>query len=343
MAIDLYGTRFLAGLISTAKPELPGFWLNFFTRQFVFETEEIMFDQVLVDRKLAPFVLPTVAGVPQRERGYSTDKHRPAYVKPSHVLNPSRVIPRMPGEQIGGSMSLEARAQALLATYALDQRQMIERRWNWMAAQVMLTGAVTIAGEGYPTTVVDFGRPAGHTVTLGAGSRWGDAGISPLENLETWCGTVHNACGYPVDVCIMGTAAWTAFRKASDLKDMLLLLRATDRLGGLDIVPGSGAPLEYKGSDGARQYWVYSETYDQDETTQVAVMDPRDVLLVSTAGFQGAQCFGAILDFDNLRAQALFAKTWQEQNPSVRMVMTQSAPMMVPGRTKATFKSRVVA
>ena len=167
-------------------------------------------------------------------------------------------------------------------------RDQVERRWNWMAAQAMLNGTITLSGDEYPTTTVDFGRAAGHTITLASGSRWGDAGIMALDNLETWSTTVFNAVGYPVDVVIMGTTAWTAFRKDTDLRALNLLQQGADRLGGLDIVPGSGAPLQYKGSDGMRQFWVYSESYDTDETTSVAMMDPRDVLLVASAGIAGA-------------------------------------------------------
>jgi hypothetical protein len=114
-------------------------------------------------------------------------------------------------------------------------------------------------------------------------------------------------------------------------------------LGGLDILPGSGAPLQYKGTDGNRSFWVYSETYDTDETTTVAMMDSRDVLMVASDGLAGARCFGAILDMDLLRSQPIFSKSYTENNPSARMVLSQSAPLMVPGRPNATLKARVKA
>jgi len=343
MSHDLFSTYAMGGVIRTLRPTVPGFWLNFFTREFLFDTEEVDFDIVTVDRKIAPFVMPTVAGKPQRERGFVVNKHKPAYIKVKNNLNPRRTLERQPGEQFGGSLSPAAREAALLAAYLADHRDQVERRWNWMAAQAMLNGSITLSGDEYPTTTVDFGRAAGQTITLGSGSRWGESGIVALDNLETWSTTVFNAVGYPVDVVIMGTTAWTAFRKDTNVQALMDLRRGTDRLGGLDIVPGSGAPLQYKGTDGQRQYYVYAEAYDTDESTTVNMMDPRDVLLVATAAIAGARCYGAILDMESLQAQSMFVKSWTIPEPSARVVLTQSAPMMVMGRVNACLKARVVA
>ena len=343
MAHDLFATYALGGVIQTLRPTVPGFWLNFFTREFLFDTEEVDFDIVTVDRKIAPFVMPTVAGVAQRERGFTVNKHKPAYIKVKNNINPRRTLERQPGEMFGGSQSPAAREAALLASYLADHRDQVERRWNWMAAQAMLNGSITLSGDNYPSTTVDFGRAAGHTVTLGSGSRWGESGIVALDNLETWSTTVFNAVGYPVDVVIMGTTAWTAFRKDTNVLALLDTLRGADRLGGLDIVPGSGAPLQYKGTDGQRQYYVYAEAYDTDESTTVNMMDPRDVLLVATGAIAGARCYGAILDMDSLQPQSMFTKSWKIEEPSARVVLTQSAPMMVMGRINSCLKARVVA
>ena len=344
MSINIYETQTLAGVIRNTKPSVPGFWLNFATRQFNFDTEEIHFDVVQTDnRRVAPYVMPTVAGKPQRDTGYETQKYKPAYVKIHHTIDPSRTLSRTPGEAYGGTQSPMQRQQALLAAYMRDQRDAIERRWNLMVAEVMLYGILTVEDEAYPRQVIDFGRAANHSITLAAGSRWGDSGIDPLDNLEDWGIRMQDACNYPADVVIMGTAAWAKFRKAQGLKDLLDIRRGAEQVGGLNIAPGSGAPLQYKGSDGNRQFWVYRETYDLNETTTVEIMDPRDVLMVATGGLDLARCFGAILDVDVLRPDPIFTKSWVTEEPSRRNLLSQSAPLMVPGRPNATLRARVTA
>jgi hypothetical protein len=51
-----------------------------------------------------------------------------------------------------------------------DQIDMLNRRLEWMAAQALVNGTVTITGDGFPTTLVDFGRDSAlthHAVRLG--------------------------------------------------------------------------------------------------------------------------------------------------------------------------------
>jgi hypothetical protein len=343
MALDIYGTATLMGVVRTVRPSAPGFWLNLFGRQFTFDTEEVDFDEVMVDRRIAPLVMPTVAGVPQRDRAITIRKYKPAYIKPLHTLNPRRTLERQAGEGFGGTMSPEQRAAALIGQYVQDQRDMIERRWEWMAARAVLDGSITLSSPTYPAATISFGRAAGHTVTLGSGSRWGESGIKALNNIETWATTVFQASGYPVTNVIMGTEAWAAFSADAEVRDLLKTFRGADKLGGLDIVPGSGTNIQYKGTDGSRDYWVYNDFYDADDGTATAMMSAKDVLLVNPAGLAGAKAFGAILDMDSLQAVPIFTKSYTENNPSARFILSQSAPLMIPGRPNASLKATVVA
>jgi uncharacterized membrane protein len=53
-----------------------------------------------------------------------------------------------------------------------DQIDMINRRLEWMAASALVSGTVTVAGEGYETKVVDFGRSPDLTITLSGSDKW---------------------------------------------------------------------------------------------------------------------------------------------------------------------------
>lgn len=344
MSVDIYSTHVLAGVIRESKPTLPGFWLNFVSRVYNSDVAEIHFDRVGgLSRKVAPYVMPTVAGKVQRHGGYQTEKFTPAYVKISDTIDPSRTLTRRPGEAYGGQMSPMQRRDALLAEYLQEQRDAVERRWNLMAAEVMLNGSLVITGDDYPTTTIDFGRASNQTITLAAGARWGESGVSVLDNLEDWSVRVQDGCNYPVTDVVMGTTAWRAFRKNAENKELLDLRRGGEALGGLNIMPGSGAPLQYKGSDGTKQYWVYRESYDISETQSVEIMDPRDVLLIAPDGLGLVQAFGAIMDVDVLQPLPIFTKSWVENEPSARKLLSQSSPLMIPSRPNATLRARVVA
>jgi hypothetical protein len=58
---------------------------------------------------------------------------------------------------------------------------------------------------------------------------------------------------------------------------------------------------------------------------------------------QGVKAFGAIQDHESLEAVPYFSKSWLEEDPSRRMVMTQSAPLLVPYRPNASLCATVTA
>jgi hypothetical protein len=56
---------------------------------------------------------------------------------------------------------------------------------------------------------------------------------------------------------------------------------------------------------------------------------------------EGVRHHGAILDVDCLQAMAYFTKSWTEEDPSMRYMLMQSAPLLVPYRVNATFRATV--
>lgn len=344
MPMNTYDTATLLGVVRTLKPSQLNFWLSLAFPRVVTSTDKsIDFDTLTRSRRMAPFVAPNVAGKVISEEGYSTKKFSPAYVKPKSVVDPQHVFKRMAGEAYGGMMSPDQRRNAIVADILATQREMIERRWEWMAAQAILNGAVTVAGDEYPSVTIDFGRNANHTVTLGTGARWGDAGVVPLDSIEGWSETVFANSGYAPTMVIMGSSAWTAFRKNTDLEKKLDLRRGTSSIN-IDIGPSSGEAVQYRGSDGAREYWTYNDFYEDANGTPTRMMDPRDVLLLNPAGVEGIRAFGAILDpRTGYQALPLYPKMWMSEDPAAEYIMSQSAPLMVVARPDASLRARVVA
>jgi hypothetical protein len=155
---------------------------------------------------------------------------------------------------------------------------------------------------------------------------------------------MHTASGYVATVAIMGTSAWAAFSADQNVKDALdRNSRGTERLM-LNTLPGDGTSVQYKGTDGSRQYYVYSDFYQDADGTSRVIMDPRDVLMANPAGVQGVRCFGAIMDpRAGYVSVPIFGKNFIQEDPAGEFVMHQSAPLMVPREPNATLKARVVA
>ena len=340
--MEMYSTAELLGVVETIAPQT-SFWLpNFFPRALNFTTEEIFFDKVTKNRNLAPFVAPNVQGKPMMNRGFKTDSFKPAYVKPKDPITPSEMFHRMAGESLGGNMMSPAeRWDAAIAARLADHRRAIERRWEWMACQAALFGAVTVAGEDYPSTTVDFGRKSSHTVTLAGTARWGQSTADIMGNIEAWALLIFNDTSFVVDKVTVTPDVWAIMRK-----DTAILALLETRRGSLStaetgaIKPSLSRRVAILGEF---EIWVYSDTYIDDAGASQKFMPSGTVFLGSEQGMEGVQAFGAILDNKaRLAPVSIFSKMWDEEDPSVTFIMSQSAPLMIPGQPDATLLANVL-
>lgn len=347
MAIEtkLYDTNTLLGVMSQTAP-VPSYWLDLcFGREITFTDEYIDFEKIVKHRKLAPFVAPTSQGQPIYSEGSNVTRIKPAYVKPKDPVNPNRMIQRRPGELLPGSsaMSPQARYNAVVADIQREHRESIERRWEWLAAQAVLNGKVTLVGDNYPERVVDFQRDSANTVTLtGADVAWNKGG-DVVGDIEKWRTQVRRApFGGPTNRLTVGTDAWEAMRKNAGLLKLLdTQVRGTDA----DFRTGirEGLDVEYVGRlSGTLDVYVYSDYYEKEDGTTEAFMDSRDVVLTGP-NVMGVRAFGAILDNKaGFNALPIFPKMWSENDPPLVFCMAQSAPLMIPVNPNNTLRARVV-
>lgn len=350
MPFGLYDTATLLGVIRV-QPVESSYWLdNFFGRQITFDTEEIMFDRVQGVRRLAPFVSPVVQGRVMRTRGFETRTFRPAYTKPKHIVDPNRVFARTAGEALGGSSSPDARWNAAVAENLREERNAIQRLWNWMAAMAVIDGEVTIAGEDYPTQVVSFGRDAGLTVSLSGTARWGQSAADPLGDIADLRKLAFQKSGSGITRLTMGLDAFDLFFADTAVQALLKTeLGAIPRTSDsqLSALGSPGEPFEYRGvlqganGQGRLEIYTYNEQYEDETGATQSIMGSYDVVGTGNA-LQGVRCFGAIRDKRaGLQALPLFPKMWDQEDPSLTYTMTQSAPLMVPGNPDNSFKITV--
>lgn len=327
--MDLFSTDVLTGTINQLRPVTSHLLDMYFPIVQTETSEEIHFDLVKGDRRMAPFVSPVVGGKVMADRGFETKTFKPAYVKPKFAWNPNRPFKRMPGEPLTGQLTPMQRTQRMLAEDLLTQQAMVRRRLEWMAAQVLRTGSVTVTGDQYPTTVVSFGRSAGLTKALTLTARWGEEGVDVLQNMKDWAQEVLAASGYYPDVVTMDLKSWNLFLQNETVQKRLALLATASVLPvSYDAPKVEGA--KFMGTVDGFSIYVYTGTFEDDDG-DVKPYVPDYTVIMSGAGMQGAQAFGAIQDEEaGLQALPFFTKSWVEKDPGQRMILTQSAPLVVP-------------
>lgn len=333
----LYDTLELIGMIEALdQPRRFMFDLYFGTAVINFDSEEIMFDKIKSSRRIAPYVSPHIPGKVQQIRGATASTFKPAYVKPKAVINPGAVIKRRPGEKLLGEMTPEERYDRIVVQELMDQDAQIARREELMAIEILRTGKVVVESPEFPKMTVDFARPAGLTKALTLSARWGESGVSPLANIRTWASEVHAESGAHPNRVIMDPLAAGLFLSDPDLHKILDNRRQSDgqmQLAG--AVTGQGTEAVLLGSVGQFEYWQYQQLYKDDAGNTQKMMPDYSVSLGSV-GIEGYATYGAILDLEALQPMERFPKMWVEKDPSLAVVMTQSAPLPVPARVEAS-------
>jgi hypothetical protein len=341
--MDLFTTNRLVALVQDLRAlpiTNPNLLTHFFPAILEEESEEIHFDVETSPRRIAPFVSPLLQGKVVESQGFTTKTYKPAYVKDKRVFNPNRPLQRAMGEALTGALSPEQRIARLVATDLADQIAMLRRRKLVMASEILRTGKVTIVGEGFPTQLIDFGRAAGHTKTLVGAARWGEAGISPIENVEDWGLEVLQKSGAAVADVVMDVLAWRLFKADAKFEKTVDLLRVTG-VGPIDVSPRIQEGMVLRGTVGDVRLWTHASWYI-DEAGVEQKLIPDHTVIMSSASMQGVQQHGAIRDEEaGFQAMEFYPKSWVEKDPSVRMLLGQSAPLLVPYRPDASLAATV--
>lgn len=343
---QLWNTHTTLGVLRETEP-VTNYWLNLcFPNAMTFDDEFIDFSKIPSQgRKLAPFVAPMADGRAIYSEGSSVARFKPAYVKPSDPVTPSRALVKRPNELLSAApMSPAARYDAIKADIIQAHRDAIERTWEWMAAKAVIDGKVVIEGDDYPKVTVDFGRAAGNTVVLGNGAKWGDPGISVLDSLQTLIDTVYAApFGGGVNRITMGTDAWAKARKDPDLlKQLDLTTRGSEADFKTGLLPSG--EVTFVGTFGAGiPIFVYKDYYTV-AGSATPFMSPKDIVLTGP-GVQGYRCFGAIQDIGaRFQALPIFIRNYiTPGDTQIEQIVSQSAPLMVPLNPNQTLKATVVA
>lgn len=335
--MDIFSTHVLAKVVENL-PTPSSFLLDtFFPNVQTSDKEEIFFDVTDSKPRITPFVSPLLPGKVVDGNGYQTKSFKPAYVKDKRRFDANIPYKRVAGEVIGGSLSPAQRYERALATTLQDQLDNLTRREEVMAAEILRTGQVVVSGDGYPANTVSFGRDAALTKALVGSNTWASSGSKPLDNLEDWAADIQNKSGTVAKTVVMDPEAWKIFRSNASVEKYLDYRRGTSNTLNTDpFVRGKDSKARYVGSIGDFDIYVYNDSYINDKGVLTNLLPSKTVILGAKDGLEGTRCYGAIHDEKaNWTATRYFTKSWVEEDPSVRWLLLQSAPLVVPYRPNA--------
>lgn len=305
------------------------------------DTEEVAIDVDVGLRRMAPFCSPLVEGKLVEQRRYVTNKFKPAYIKDKRAPDLRRPVRRAIGERIGGELTASEREMVNLEAEMADQVDMVNRRLEWMAASALTTGTITVAGDGFPTTLIDFGRSASLTVALTGANKWGatlnaqgrDTNI--VAQIDAFGARILKASGAVATDIVFTNSSWARFLQAEGVQGAIQY--PTLAVDGNSLNPGSQVKVGaiYKGKWGQYDLWLYNDWYIDAAGVEQPML-PDGMIVMSGPDLMGTRAFGLIVDpAFNYKPMAYAPKTWLMQDPAQRILMMQSAPLVIPSRVNA--------
>ncbi|WP_242183095.1 major capsid protein [Sphingomonas sp. CARO-RG-8B-R24-01] len=321
---------------------------RFFGNIVEYDTEEVAIDIDVGLRRMSPFVSPLVEGKLVEQRKFVTNKYKPPYIKDKRAPDLRKPIRRAIGERIGGGdFTAEERMMVNLEAEMADQVDMVNRRLEWMAASALTTGTVTIAGDGFQTAIIDFGRSAILTIGLTGNNKWGktvngqgrDTNI--VAQIDAFGARILKASGAVATDIVFTNSAWALFLTAEGVQGAIQY--PTLAVDGNSLNPGSQMKKGaiYKGKWGQYDLWLYNDWYiDSAGVEQPMLAD--GTIIMSGPDLMGTRAFGMIIDPRfAYKAMAYAPKTWIQEDPAQQLLMMQSAPLVIPSRVNACLAAVV--
>lgn len=342
----IFDTNALIQVVPNLKVAQTFLLEKFFPNIVTSDTEFVSIDVDIGKRRLAPFVSPLVEGKLVEQRRIQTNTFKPPYIKDKRAPDLLRPVKRQIGERIGGALSAVERMQANIAFEMEDQLDMVQRRLEWMAANALVSGTVTVTGDGFPTTLIDFGRDAGLTITLDANHQW-DTGVdaAPAQDLENWANLILKKSGAVSTDVVFSPTAFASFVKNDEIKAAIVYDTSrffmTDK-NQVQMAPAPAHGAMYKGKWGGFDLWVYNDWYVDPVTNVETRMVADGTVIMSGKQLQGTQAFASIIDpMHSYQAMPFAPKIWYQEDPAQTFLMMQSAPIVIPSRINASLCATV--
>lgn len=334
--ISIFETRTMLAAVDQMLPPKSFLLDLFFPTVETSDTLYVDIDIIKGKRRMAPFVNPRMQGKQVERIGYATRSYKPPYVKPKMVFDAIDILTRNPGQHIyQGGQSPAERAAQVLGRDLMEMMGMITRREEWMASQALNGGVIAVVGDGVDDEI-DFGMPNTHIITDGD---WSDPGVgNPVQDLRTWRRLVAQDSGIVPNAAVLGSAAADAFlahEQVSGANSLFNARRAETGQINVSDIQASGATYLGSLNGGGLDLYAYDEWYIDDVDGEEKPMVPENKIFLGSTRARTARHYGAIQDVSATASVRWFPKSWEQEDPSARFLMVQSAPLVVPHQIDA--------
>jgi hypothetical protein len=363
--LSVFDTVTTYGMVPTLIKSINMLVKRFFPNTVTFEEQQIALDYEVGLRTMAPFAHPLLESPMVEDRQIITNLVTPAFISDKRTPDIRRPIQRALGERImGGDFTPVERAAMNVAYNIKTQKEMTDRRLEWMAAKTLQDGFYVIKAVGVPTTLINFNRHPSLTVLKSGATAWTQANIgtvttpgsvSPSNDIEDMNIAMNLVGGGSATDLVCGSKAYQAL--ILDPKLQHLQISAFMGSSLLQNNPLAEFGLAYRGMLGPIRVWVYTEWFVDSEIDengvksptygqQLAMIDPRKVILVNGNGEDGIDGLipsNIILDAELNFPKGLYnPKLWYTPGYGNINLLMRSSCLVYPKRPNASASIQVI-
>lgn len=320
-----------------------------FRRNVAVPTRNIELSFLRRGRKIAPFVKRD--GQALMVSG-GTEEFR--IVKPPHIrikkaMTPSELLDK---RRAGSVIHIDAGGiQAAMRQFMADELGMmmddITNSEEYLCA-LALRGAISYSAVDESAFTVTFPRSASHVVTLAGADLWSAASTAtPASDFLTAAQLISDDASLSATDVILGANAADAFLQTAEVKARLNTQRVI--VGNIDLtnqIAESGALFLGEYVHGIR-VWRYARQVEVAGVATDLIRPDYAEFIANVPAAQFVTYYGAIEDMQAIGAGRVlqsprFSKSWEEEDPSARMILVESNPLPCLRRPDATVSMKVV-
>ncbi|GHV50399.1 hypothetical protein FACS1894216_02530 [Synergistales bacterium] len=347
-SIDISATRTMIAAIRDIPP-LPTFLKRtFFSGSKTFLTEDVDFDYMKGNHRMAPFVAPKVGGIPMDREGYETKSFTAPRVAPERVITTEDVSKRSMGEAVYSLKTPAERAVEMQAEDLAFLENSIALREEWMCRQLLFNGVIDIKGQTNSGDAVEMRVDYKFTnkEALTGTDLWTNAASNPMDQLVAWRRDIVSKAGISPNVLLMSSD--TAMKLVNNAK--FKAYYDIDKYNFGTIQPEIREPLlTFYGRVpiiGADLY-AYDASYIDPGTKAVTPFVPDGTVLFASTVTPGSIYYGAVTYMDaasNYHTAALprVPLVLFDQDSATKTLRLTSRPLPMPLNVEGWAVRKVV-
>jgi hypothetical protein len=318
-------------------------------------TEDIEMSVLVKGRETAPFVRKNGEAIMVAGHSETFQTVSATNIRIKRPFTPSELLyTRRPGTAIFVGGPGDSQATAIQRHINRDLQLMADYITNaeeWLVAQT-LQGVISYEVADQEVFQITFPRSVSSSITLSI--FWDNADPTlprPLADLHAVKRVMSDNVGLQPTDCILGQEAADALLELAESGNLDAFKTDSGvRSGTITFLTQFDADgAIFLGEMGGIRFWEYSRTVTHNGSS-VSLIRPKyaEFIVANSAAAERVMYYGAIPDMramadGRLGQMQRFAKSWEQQDPSVMMALAASRPLPVPRRPDASVSVKVVS